>query len=73
MLAEFRADPLKVPLNTPSGRIEIFSERIAGFGYAYDRMGNKLAENKLHDPADDETASYDSLDRLVGFHRPGGI
>jgi len=34
MLAEFRADPEAHKLMTPSGRIEIFSERIASFGYA---------------------------------------
>ncbi len=31
---EFRADPEAAKLNTPSGRIELFSERIAGFGHA---------------------------------------
>jgi biotin/methionine sulfoxide reductase len=33
LFAEFRRDPEAHPLATPSGRIEIFSETIAGFGY----------------------------------------
>jgi biotin/methionine sulfoxide reductase len=34
MLEEYRRDPAANMLNTESGRIEIFSERIAGFGLA---------------------------------------
>ncbi|WP_285734418.1 molybdopterin-dependent oxidoreductase [Nocardiopsis sp. ATB16-24] len=33
LLAEFRADPEAHALRTPSGRIELFSETIASFGY----------------------------------------
>ena len=33
MFDAFRADPEKSPLGTPSGRIELYSDRIAGFGY----------------------------------------
>jgi biotin/methionine sulfoxide reductase len=33
-LGEFRADPDAEPLATPSGKVEIFSERVASFGYA---------------------------------------
>ena len=33
MLGAFRRDPEKAPLPTPSGRIELYSAAIAGFGY----------------------------------------
>jgi len=32
--SSFRKDPVANPLKTPSGRFELFSARIAGFGYA---------------------------------------
>jgi biotin/methionine sulfoxide reductase len=33
LMSDFRADPDRHRLATPSGRIELYSERIAGFGY----------------------------------------
>ena len=33
LFEEFRRDPVRHPLHTPSGKIELYSERIAGFGY----------------------------------------
>ena len=33
-LEKFRSDPEANPLHTPSGRIELYSEKIAGFNYA---------------------------------------
>ena len=34
LLKAFRDDPVASPLNTPSGKIEIYSEKIDSFGYA---------------------------------------
>ncbi|HXQ52358.1 MAG TPA: molybdopterin-dependent oxidoreductase [Stellaceae bacterium] len=33
LMEDFRADPERHRLHTPSGKIELYSERIAGFGY----------------------------------------
>ena len=33
MFGDFRADPEQHKLRTPSGKIELYSEKIAGFGY----------------------------------------
>ena len=54
-LADFRADPHAAPLPTPSGRIELFSTTIDGFGYddcaghprwyePFERLGTASAE-----------------------------
>ena len=54
-LSDFRADPEANPLPTPSTRIELFSDTIAGFGYddcgghprwyePYERLGTEAAE-----------------------------
>ncbi|MCC6533790.1 MAG: molybdopterin-dependent oxidoreductase [Burkholderiales bacterium] len=59
MFREFRADPLAHRLPTPSGKIEIFSERIAAFGYAdcaghpawfepVEWLGDKASRHPLH-------------------------
>jgi RHS Repeat. len=41
--------------------------RIAGFGHAYDKEGNKRFEEKRHDSAFSETYGYDAINRLVDY------
>ncbi len=58
-LSAYRADPVAKALKTPSGRIEIFSETVASFGYddcpghpvwiePAEWLGSPQAERKLH-------------------------
>lgn len=52
----FRADPSAHPLKTPSGKIEIFSETIEGFGY--DDCGGHPRWYANRDGAADDIAQY---------------
>jgi RHS repeat-associated protein len=70
--ADIGYDGLRRPIEERDLRSD--NSLIVGFTYTYDRMGNKLTEGKLHDPADSETYTYDSAYRLLTFNRaPGGI
>jgi RHS repeat-associated protein len=44
--------------------------RIVGFEHTYDRLHNRLSEEKLHDSVNDEAYRYDSAYRLIDFDRP---
>lgn len=52
--AAFRADPVAHPLGTPSGRIELFSETIAGFG-----LPDVAGHAQWAAPPEDPGAPYD--------------
>jgi len=57
VLSEFRADPVANPLKTPSGKIEIFSEKIAGFGYD-DCPGHPTWMEPIEWLGSEKTATY---------------
>lgn len=42
---------------------------VVGFGHTYDRVNNKLIEEKLHDPSNSELYAYDSVYRATDFQR----
>jgi biotin/methionine sulfoxide reductase len=58
-LLDFRTNPAAHPLNTPSGKIELFSETVASFGYddcpghavwiePFERLGRNDSKYRLH-------------------------
>ena len=79
LLAQFREDPVAHPLPTPSGRIEIFSETIASFGY--DDCPGHPAWIEPEEWLGGETAgrfplhliSHQPTTRLHSQHDPGAV
>jgi biotin/methionine sulfoxide reductase len=78
--ADFRADPEEHPLDTPSGKVEIFSETVASFGYGecpghpvwiepreWLGAAEKAAEHPLH------LLSFQPATRLHGQLDPGRV
>ena len=45
----------------------IGATRIAGFGYDFDKEGNKKFEEKRHDPGHSEAYQYDNIYRLTNY------
>lgn len=60
-------DPIKRPIELRHLRAD--NSVIIGFTHAYDREDNKRNEKKLHQPANSELYSYDSVYRVVDFQR----
>ncbi len=52
---------------THLGHTKFGGELIAGFGYEYDKQGNKRFEQKQHDPRKSEGFAYDNLYRLIHY------
>ncbi|HWX49916.1 MAG TPA: molybdopterin-dependent oxidoreductase [Roseomonas sp.] len=79
LFSDFAADPAAHPLNTPSGKVELYSETIAGFGYEEigghprwqeptEYLGAPLAKRfPLH------LLSYQPATRLHGQLDPGRV
>ena len=86
--ADFRRDPAGHPLNTPSGKIEIYSETIAKYGYAdcpptpqwmepFEWLGSaKTQQYPLHlinkHPQWRRHSSYDNVETLHQFSKVRG-
>lgn len=74
-LKDFRADPVANPLNTPSGKIEIYSERLAKIAQTWE-----LAQGDVITPLPQYVTTWEShLDpktkeyplQMIGFHTKG--
>jgi len=70
IFAKLRQDPVANPLRTPSGRIEIFSETVAGFGYD-DCPGHAVWREPLEWLGSADARSDESLFHLLS-HQPRG-
>lgn len=57
VLSKFRDDPAASPLKTPSGKIEIFCDRVAGFGYD-DCPGHPVWMEPIEWLGSDKAATY---------------
>jgi RHS repeat-associated protein len=51
------------------GHLRADNSQIVGFGHTYDRMNNKLSEDKRHAATDSELYRFDSAYRLLQFDR----
>lgn len=77
-LSKFRADPVENPLKTPSGKIEIYSERLAQIARTW-----KLPEGDVISPLPQYVATWDSYEdvetrksfplQLYGRHPKGRV
>jgi RHS repeat-associated protein len=47
--------------------------RVAGFGYDFDKEGNKKSEQKRHDPGHSEVYQYDNIYRLTDYKVAGTL
>jgi RHS repeat-associated protein len=66
-MADVGYDGLRRPVQLRHLRAD--NSQIVGFGHTYDRMNNKLSEEKRHASSDSELYRYDSAYRLVRFER----
>jgi len=75
-LKDFRDNPAKNPLKTPSGKIEIYSEQLAQIADEWEILpGDKISPIPMYWPAVEGIEDHDTLKKyplqLTGFHTKG--